>query len=62
MNRQLFLNNISYSCPSVAIFVKNCYSTPLRLFKVGATEITLREGTTQGDPVSMAIYDIGVHF
>ena len=28
LNRQLFLHNISYICPSIAIFVKNCYSTP----------------------------------
>ena len=62
LNRQFFLNNLSYLCPSIAIFVKNCCSTPSRLFKVGATEITSREGTTQGDPVSMAIYGIGVHF
>ena len=60
LNRQSFLHNISYLCPSVAIFVKNCYSTPLRLFIVGGIETTSKEGTTQGDPVSMAIYGIGV--
>ena len=27
-NRQSFLRNISYLCPSIAIFVINCYSTP----------------------------------
>ena len=30
-----------------------------KLFIVGGTEITSKEGTTQGDPVSMAIYGIG---
>ena len=60
LNRQSFLHNISYLCPSLAIFVKNCYSTPSRLFVVGGTEILSKEGTTQGDPVSMAIYGIGV--
>ena len=54
------MHNISYLCPSIAIFLKNCYSTPSRLFIVGGTEITSREGTTQGDPVSMAIYRIEV--
>ena len=44
----------------IAIFVKNCYGTPSRLFIVGGTEITSREGITQGDPVSMAIYSAGV--
>ena len=58
LNRQLFLYNISYLCPSIAIFVKNCYCTPSRLF-IG-TEITSREGTTEGDPVTMAICGIGV--
>ena len=60
LNRQLFLHNISYLCPSIAIFVENCYSTPSRLFIVGGTEITSREGTTQGHPFSMAIYGIRV--
>ena len=60
LNRQSFLHNISYLCPSKAIFVKSCYSTPSRLFIVGGAEITLREGTTHGDPVSMVIYSIRV--
>ena len=38
----------------IAIFVKNCYGTPSRLFIVGGTEITSREGIN-GDPVSMGI-------
>ena len=54
------MHNISYLCPSIAIFVKNCYSTPSRLFIVGGTEITSREGIIQNDPVSMSIYGIGV--
>ena len=41
-------------------FVKNCYRTPSRLFIVGETEITSWEGSTQGDPVSMAICGIRV--
>ena len=35
LNRQSFLHNKSYLCPSIAIFVKNCYSTPSRSFIVG---------------------------
>ena len=50
---------ISYLCPSIAIFVKNCYGTPSRLFMVGITEIISREGT-HGDPVSMGISCTGV--
>ena len=44
----------------MAIFVKKCYSTPSRLFIAGGTEIASKEGTTQGDPASIAIYGIGV--
>ena len=54
------MHDISDLCPSIAIFFKNCYITQLRLFIVVGTEITSREGTTQGDPVSMVIYGIGV--
>ena len=60
LTRHSFLDNISYLCSSIAISVKNCYITPSRLFIVGGTEITSREGTTQVDPVLMAIYGIGV--
>ena len=35
LNRELFLHNISYLCPSIVIFVKCCYNTPSRLFIVG---------------------------
>ena len=64
MNRQSFLHDINCLCPLIAIFVKNCYSTPSRLFIVGGTEITQGFQSqwrfTQGDPVTMAIYGIGV--
>ena len=30
LDRQLFLHNISYLFPSIAIFVKSCHSTPSR--------------------------------
>ena len=43
-------------CPEIAIFVKNCYVKPARLFVIGGIEIASSEGTTQGDPIAMAIY------
>ena len=55
LNIQSLLQYISLLSPSIPIFVKSCYSTPSRLFIAGGTEITLREATTQDDPVSMAI-------
>ena len=58
VNRKLFLHNINVICPVIATFVKNCYSCDSRLFIAGGGEIKSREGTTQGDPVAMAIYAI----
>ena len=60
LNREVFLHNISYICPAISVFVKNCYNSPARLFIIGGKELKSNEGTTQGDPVSMAIYAIGV--
>ena len=67
LNRQSFLHNNSYLSPSKAIFVKNCYSTPSRLFII--REIDLHQGkgllkvVLMGDlwrKVLMAIDGIGV--
>ena len=55
LNRQSFLNMNSL-CLSIAIFVKSCYSNQSRLFVVRLTGIASKEGTNQGDPVSMEIY------
>ena len=60
INRKVLLNNIYYLCPEIAIFTSNCYSIPARLFVVGGVEIESKEGTTQGDPIAMPIYAIGV--
>ena len=56
VNRNVFLHNIKVICPEISIFVANCYSTPSRLFIIGGVEISSAEGTTQGDPVAMAVY------
>ena len=60
INRQVFLHNIAIICPSIATYVKNCYNTRLRLFVTGGIEITSDEGTTQGDPIAMAVYAIAI--
>ena len=60
VNAKVFLHNINIVCPSITTFVHNCYSRPSRLFAIGGVEISSSEGTTQGDPVAMAVYAIGV--
>ena len=40
--------------------MNNFYSVPSRLFVCGGLELTSREGLTHGDPLSMAIYFIGI--
>lgn len=60
LNRAVLLHNIQYLCPPMAIYIRNCYSVPSRLFVLGGTEISSSEGTTQGDPLAMPVYAIGI--
>ena len=60
VNRKVFLQNNSILCPALSLFVTNCYATPARLFVIDGSKIQFNEGTTQGDPVAMAIYALGI--
>ena len=60
LNRRVFLHNISYVCPPMAIYIRNCYSEPFHLFVLGRTEMLSSDGTTQVDPVAMPAYAIGI--
>ena len=60
INRKSMLHNISITCPILSTFVSNCYLVPARLFILGNKEIKSKEGTTQGDPTTMAAYALGV--
>ena len=61
LNRKVLLHNIRYLCPPMAIYIRNCYCVPSRLFVQGAgVEIPSSEGTTQGDPLAMPVYAIGI--
>ena len=58
VNRNAFLHDAEVICPSIACYVKNCYSLSNRLFIIGGGEIQSMEGTIQGDSAAMAIYAI----
>ena len=55
LNRQVALRNILALCPSIVTALVNTYRRPTVLFVDGQT-LYSREGTTQGHPLSMAIY------
>ena len=60
LNRKVLLHNIKYICPPMAIYIRNCYVVPSRLFVTGGLEIQSAEGTTQGDPLAMPVYAVGI--
>ncbi len=60
INRQTALHNISVSCPSFALVLQNTYQSPVRCVIPGSGEISSSEGTTQGDPLAMAMYALVV--
>ena len=55
LNRQVALRNIQHQCLAIATMLKNCYRSHASLF-VGSQELLSMEGTTQGDPLSMAMF------
>ena len=55
LNREAALLNVHVLCPTIAPILTNTYRNPARLFIEGEY-ITSREGTTQGDPLAMAMY------
>ena len=57
LNRQTALRNIQHLCPPLAKVIINTYRSDIELFIDGET-ILSREGTTQGDPLAMAMYAI----
>ena len=57
LNRKVALLNIQKPCPSLAKVLINTYRHDLQLF-IGGKTLLLREGTTQGDPLAMAMYAI----
>ena len=60
INRQAALHNISIICPPLAQVLLNTYRAPVRCMIQGGGEISSTEGTTQGDPLAMAMYALAL--
>ena len=56
LNRAVAIHNIQRLCPVLARIVLNCYRIPARLLVIDDGDLLLSEGTTQRDPLSMAVY------
>ena len=68
INREATIHNMKTKCPVLARYVENTYKKPTQLFVASTSgnrgmnveTILSSEGTTQGDPVAMAMYAIGL--
>ena len=62
INRHYALHNIDINVmyPSLAHVLINTYQHHVHLFITGSEEIPSTEGTTQGDPLAMAMYAIAI--
>ena len=59
LNRESTLHNVQVLCPCLAPALTNIYRKDAELFVAGET-ILSQEGTTQGDPLAMTMYALGV--
>ena len=56
LNRRAALHNVCVLCPPLSPVLINTYRDPVRMIVAGSGEISSTEGTTQGDPLAMAMY------
>ena len=59
LNREVTLRNILTLCPALSKIIINTYRDYSKLF-VGGESILSQEGTTQGDPLAMAMYAVAI--
>ena len=57
LNHQSALRNIRLLCPSITTTLINTYRDPTDLF-IDCSSLLSQEGTTQGDPLAMAMYAV----
>ena len=59
LNRNLALLHIQNLCPSLATILINCYRLEVPL-SIDSEILFSSEGTTQGDPLAMVMYAVGI--
>ena len=59
LNKDLALRNIEKPCPSIMNDIRNSYKTRTSPF-VNEKTLQSQEGTTEGDPLAMAMYGIAI--
>ena len=59
LNRQVAFYNLQYLCPSLATIFLNTYHNDASLF-IDGHRLLSSEGTTQRDPITMAMYGISL--
>ena len=68
INRKTMLHNIGIKCPTLVMYAENTYNVPSDLYIESSTKVSdcndrvikSKEGTTQGDPIAMAMYALGL--
>jgi len=60
MNRDVALHNIPRVCPPAGRIFRNTYQAGVNLYVDGGVVLQSREGTCQGDPLSMAFYALAM--
>ena len=59
LNCENALKNIQHLCPPIAKILINTYQEDAQLY-IDGESLFSQEGTTQGDPLAMAMYGIAV--
>ena len=60
LNRNAALHNAQIICPTIATALINTYRAEVMMFIIGGGILQSTEGTTQGDPLAMSTYAIGI--
>ena len=62
INRKAALHSMHFICPVITTILENMYQPPVRMFitREEKVEILSTKGTTQGDPLGMAVYALAI--